>query len=405
MLGILIGVCAAASVSAAPQPRTYEVLYHAAVDPVQHDVAMTVKLSGEELPRKLSFRLDTSRHSGFRADGKLTQNNNTLIWEPSGTTASLHYRFKIDHQRDNGRYDALLTDDWAIFRGEDLVPSSSVTAPKVLRATAVLQFSLPKEWSVLTPYEKSAENTFRIENPDRRFQRPLGWLILGKIGSRNERIVGIETVIAAPVGDRARRQDMLAFLNWNLPQLAQIFPGFPKRLLIVSAGDPMWRGGLSGPASLFIHTSRPLISENRTSTILHELAHLALGIHGDEESDWIVEGLAEYYSVETLRRSGGIGEQRYEETMKKLARWGQRATTLFEQHSSGATTARAVCVFRDVDREIRAATENHKSLDDVARILAEERGEVTLRGLQEDARKVAGRKVQSLERAHLTGKA
>ena len=48
------------------------------------------------------------------------------------------------------------------------------------------------------------------------------------------------------------------------------------RLLIVSAGDPMWRGGLSGPSSMFLHSDRPLISENRTSTLLHELgAHRA----------------------------------------------------------------------------------------------------------------------------------
>ena len=112
-------------------------------------------------------------------------------------------------------------------------------------------------------------------------------------------------------------------------------PQLPPRLLIVSAGDPMWRGGLSGPSSMFLHSDRPLISENRTSTLLHELVHIALGIRGDEESDWIVEGLAELYSLETLRRSGGISEQRYKQALKHLSQWAKRSPTLFGSHSNG----------------------------------------------------------------------
>ncbi len=42
-----------------------------------------------------------------------------------------------------------------------------------------------------------------------------------------------------------------------------------------------------------------------------------LGIRGDKESDWIVEGLAEFYSIQTLRRSGGIGQKRYEQAVRE----------------------------------------------------------------------------------------
>jgi predicted metalloprotease with PDZ domain len=197
---------------------------------------------------------------------------------------------------------------------------------------------------------------------------------------------------------------MLAFLNWNLPSLVQVFPDFPRRVLIVSAGDPMWRGGLSGPASIYIHADRPLISENRTSTVLHELTHVALGIRGDEESDWIVEGLAEYYSLETLHRSGGIGKQRYEEALARLDKWAVQAPDLFRANSSGATTARAVMVFKGVDAEIRKLTSGKASLDDVARELASHGGEVSLERLQTVARKVAGQPLQSLERRMLSNR-
>ena len=140
---------------------------------------------------------------------------------------------------------------------------------------------------------------------------------------------------------------------------------------------------------MFLHSDRPLISENRTSTLLHELGHIALGIRGDEESDWIVEGLAEHYSLETLRRSGGISEQRYKQAVKHLSRWAQRSATLFGPHSDGATTARAVMALRAADAEIRSATGGKASLDDVARKLASEGGTVSLARLQRAAQEVA----------------
>ncbi|MFL6576614.1 MAG: hypothetical protein ACJ8MR_08355, partial [Povalibacter sp.] len=160
--------------------------------------------------------------------------------------------------------------------------------------------------------------------------------------------------------------------------------------------------GLSGPSSLFVHADRPLVSENRTSTLLHELVHVGMGIRGDEESDWIVEGFAEYYSVETLRRSGGIGKQRYDEALRRLREWAQRTPSLFEQSSSGATTARAVIALKSADDEIRRVSAGKASLDNVARELATKGGEVSLERLQSVAAKVAGRPVTSLDRAVLS---
>jgi predicted metalloprotease with PDZ domain len=227
-------------------------------------------------------------------------------------------------------------------------------------------------------------------------------MLVGKIGVRSERIGEVNAIVAAPAGGGARRQDALAFLNWNLPKLLDVFPDFPRRLLIVSAGDPMWRGGLSGPASMFLHSDRPLISENRTSALLHELVHVAMGIRGDHESDWIVEGLAEYYSVQTLHRSGGIGKGRYEQAMESIRKWARRSPSLFAEHSNGPTTARAVLVFQAADAEIRKLTNNTASLDQVARKLAAERGEVSLAHLQQLAQQVAGKPLQSLQREQLT---
>ncbi len=387
--------------AAAAAPRYYDVAYRAHFRPDAGVVDMEIMLSGERLPSRIVMHVDPRRHKKFTSTDPLQIEPSHITWQPQGHESRLRYQFVVDHERSDRRYDSRMTGDWAIFRAEKMVPRVSVTARKSLHSRATLEFELPKGWTVATPYGSVGDLRYTIDDPARRFDEPEGWMLVGEIGSRNEKIGDVRVVVAAPEGDSARRQDTLAFLKWTLPRLQEIFQQLPPRLLIVSAGDPMWRGGLSGPASMFLHSDRPLISENRTSTLLHELAHIALGIRGDEESDWIVEGLAELYSLETLRRSGSISEQRYKQALKHLAQWGKRSSTLFGSHSNGATTARAVLALRAVDAEIRSATNGKASIDDVARKLARERGTVSLVRLQKAAQEVAGRPLRSLEREQL----
>src|SRR5690606_34933882 len=131
------------------------------------------------------------------------------------------------------------------------------TARPNLYSRTSVEFIVPQDWSVVTPYAAVGQPRYEFDDPARRFDRPLGWMLVGKLGTRAEQIGPVHTIVAAPAGDNARRQDMLSFLNWNLPHLLEVFTTFPQRVLIVTAGDPMWRGGLSGPASLFLHSDRP----------------------------------------------------------------------------------------------------------------------------------------------------
>jgi predicted metalloprotease with PDZ domain len=131
----------------------------------------------------------------------------------------------------------------------------------------------------------------------------------------------------------------------------------------------MWRGGLSAPASLYIHADRPLISENATSTLLHELMHTAVSVKAVPGYDWIVEGLAEFYSLQLLKRGGAISDRRYANALSDQAEWAQQAEALCGSASTGATTALAVSLFVALDREIRDKTANKSSFDDVLRRL------------------------------------
>jgi predicted metalloprotease with PDZ domain len=394
-------VLSLASHAVAAADRYYDAAFRAHIQASQSVIRVELKLSGARLPSKIEFHIDPDRHTAFKSQDRIVTKGDVVTWSPAADGARIEYQFIANHERSPQRFDSLVTKDWAVFRGDKLVPRMSVTSRRSLKGRTTLEFVVPNSWSVAAPYPQEGP-VFKVEDSERRLDRPGGWMLAGKLGKRSELIKGVQTIVAAPEGESARRQDILAFLNWNLPYLKDVFPTLPKRLLIVSAGDPMWRGGLSGPNSMFLHSDRPLISENRTSTLLHELVHVAMGVRGDEESDWIVEGLAEYYSLEILRRSGGIGRARYDAALERMSEWAKRSPSVFVRESTGASTARAAIALRAADAEIRKASEGRASLDDVAAELAKRGGEITLELLQESARKAAGKEVQALTRQRLT---
>lgn len=233
---------------------------------------------------------------------------------------------------------------------------------------ARLQFELPEGWkSVETGWKRIGKNRFRIDNPERIFDRPTGWILAGKLGTRRARLGETDVTVAAPVGEGVRRMDILTMLTFVWPELQNVFPRDPAKLLIVGAGDPMWRGGLSGPNSLYMHADRPLVSENGTSSLVHELVHVFSRISDADRSDWISEGLAEYYAIELVRRAGGLSEDRYRIVREHLAKWSRGVSSLRTEHSTGPVTARAVLMLQDLDREIRQRSKGRHSLDDVSR--------------------------------------
>jgi hypothetical protein len=204
------------------------------------------------------------------------------------------------------------------------------------------------------------------------------------------------------VGHGLRRLDALALLRWTLPTLRDVAGALPARLLVVGAGDPMWRGGLSGPDSLFIHADLPLISNDGTSPLLHELVHAVVGARSGDGGDWIVEGLAEYYSIELLRRSRTISRRRYEKILSRLADRGSDVVTLEVERATGAEVARAVTVLHELDDEIRERSADAKSLDDVVRALVQKDVTLTTASFRTIAESVYGESLVSFFRQRVT---
>jgi len=354
-----------------------------------------------DLLRELRFQRGP-QISNIRIDGESIDAVDDITWRPSATGGTLQWTVALNHKRNGDGYDAWLEDDWGIFRAEDVIPRAATRVIKGAHSKTTMQFDLPQNWAVITPY--AADNhTYNIDKPQRNFDQPSGWIAIGRLGVRRETIAGMRVAIAGPVGHSVRRMDTLALLSWTLPELSRALGELPARITIISAGAPMWRGGLSGPQSLFLHADRPLISENSTSTLLHEVMHSTLRLSAATGYDWLVEGIAEYYSIELLRRSGSISEARFQKAMQFQSEWSESAKRLCQASSSGAATALAVTILSALDAEIRDRSSDVASLDDVLQALQQENTDISLADVQTIAENLSGAESDVLQLDKLPG--
>jgi len=360
-------LCAACGVSeseSADQAGELEYSVHYTLRPDPSAARMQVVLQLRQpryLLRELSLPLGPDA-SDVRGDGDVRIRDGELRWTPPSGGGEVEWKIPVQNQRGSGAFDALLNDGWGIFRAEDVIPRARTRTLKGASSRTTLSFDLPVGWSAISEYS-SLEPAVVIDRPGRRFDEPTGWIVMGVLGVRRETIAGIRVAVAGPEGHDVRRMDMLALLGWTLPELAAILPQEFPRLTIVSAGDPMWRGGLSAPASFFIHADRPMISENATSSLLHEVVHTTMPIDARDGYDWITEGVAEYYSIELLRRGNAITAKRSVTAFERQADWAKEAKTLCAANSTGATTALAVTLFRKLDSELKSQSDGNVSLD------------------------------------------
>jgi len=385
---VLAAASALGQESPPPAKLHYDMLFEATLVPTERLARARMRIGANQVHRFV-FHIDPARHQNLRGDGSLVVEGRSATWVPPPAGGSLRYDFRIDHLRDASAYDARISEQWAIFRAGDLFPSARVLAVVGSTSRSRLRLRVPKGWSVAVPYKRRADGSYEVVNESRRFARPTGWMALGRLGVLREKIAGSSVAIAGPFRQELRRQDILALLRWTLPSLRVLVGELPSRLLVVGAGDPMWRGGLSGPGSAFVHADRPLITPDGTSPILHELFHATTGARSVADGDWVVEGLAELYSVELLTRSRTMSKRRGERVLDRIVARGAD-TRLQGRDSKGAATARAVGVLRQLDAELRARTEQQKNLDDVVAELARKRKGISTASFKATAERVSG---------------
>ena len=376
--------------------KDYDAQLTATLDPETSgaEVELKIKQSDSSL-KKLDLAAPAELFDSFEASkGEVSREGDRVIWTiPSkGGTLTWHTTLNVPK---GDSYDARITKDWALLRFEDLIPPLTSTSKKGSTSDFVVILKGPEKWSFETRYGKANDKPLNIDSDERRFDRPTGWLIAGELGIRREEIAKRAVTVAAPVGTHFPRVPTLAFLRWTLPDLERVFPMLSKRLLVVSGNEEMWRGALSGPSSLFLHRDRPLISENGTSPLLHELVHVATRMSAEKGDDWIVEGIAEYYSVEVLRRSDGLSPERFKDSMTFLKDWAKRDNGELKHPSKGADTAAAAFLFHRIALELREHSEDDEYPLDKAiqELLSGSEGstKVSRKALQKSIEKVTGK--------------
>ncbi|MGB5516913.1 MAG: hypothetical protein WBO73_00390, partial [Gammaproteobacteria bacterium] len=180
---------------------SYHVEYNVALDPKTSSASVRIDLSKRaQYVRWIRFKVDPEVHSGFKGSGNIQQADNTVLWEPRGKKGWLTFNAKINYQRKSGRFDALISEDWALFRGDDIVPPARIDMKDGTQAKAKLRFQLPEDWSVVTPYARYTSGAYKIDHTHRLFDRPTGWMLAGKVGIKRDTIEGVYVTVAAPKG-------------------------------------------------------------------------------------------------------------------------------------------------------------------------------------------------------------
>ncbi|MFQ6572564.1 hypothetical protein [Pseudomonas sp. UM16] len=360
--------------------------YHVHLLPQSEQAEVRLTLAEGSAVRSLDFDLGSvGVYSDFKADGQWQVQSDGLRgrWQPAAGKSQLTYRVRLAQRLSNGSYATHMTPDWALFRGDDLVPPARLDQQDGIELVARLSFELPNGWkSVETPWPRIGKQRFRIDNVSRLFDRPTGWMIAGTIGTRRARLGETEVSVAAPLGQGMRRMDNLTLLTFVWPQLQAVFPRNPAKLLLVGAREQLWRGTRAGHNSIYLHSSRPLVSENGLSPLLRELVQVFAQVNDREASDWISESINEYYAIELLRRAGGITEERYQALQAGLEQRGAKVTSLRGEQVDSAVTARGVLLLQALDKELRLHSHNQRSLDDVTRALMRLNGVSTAEFIQ-----------------------
>src|SRR6185369_5332351 len=151
----------------------------------------------------------------------------------------------------------------------------------------------PSGWKSIATGERLDTNVFTVDEPGKRMARPRGWFLLGDLASDTRHVAGMAVTVATAPGSTLDVQRLFRFYERTVPLLAPILGPPPSQLLIVSAPDPMWHGGISGEGSFYVSSRLPVRSRDRTSTYLHELVHVWQPFRPEGDGRWVSEGLAE----------------------------------------------------------------------------------------------------------------
>ncbi len=362
-------------------------------------------LEGIDEVERIRLKYDAARFDDFDGSGTIERRDGELVWHPGAPYAKLHYRAHVLHRRaPNKGFDGYAGADWMLTRTSSLFPRASVLFRTSVEASpesrARLAFRLPTGWRVVTAMPNDGPRRFVVESPG-RLDHPHGWILAGRFARADATVGDTAVTVASAGGAAVPARDVLALVEQALPSMSALLARTLPKLLIVRGPDPMWRGGLSGEESFYMHSDRPLRTPDRTSPYLHELFHVLAPFRPAEDGHWVTEGLAEYYSVEIQRRIGRLAPADVARALRLFARYGAWDVDFTRNGGSRVNNNSAPLVMYVLDGRIRAATAGQHGLDDVVGVLAREGGVVTTARFLGTIERIADRRFTAFFRRHV----
>jgi predicted metalloprotease with PDZ domain len=404
---LLISNCARAADADTTSRETFTVTYTIEIDSADPTRAhVRWSLAGIDEIERIRLRFDPARFDDFSGSGVLEHHRGEVRWLPSGPYAELRYVAHVDHRRapDKG-FDSYAGDGWILSRTTAFFPRTAALFKRDIEpnpeSRARLVLRLPRSWDSVTALPSDGPSRYVVETPHQRFDHPRGWMLLGHMKRVDVTIGGTALTIARTPGVTHKVDGAVQLLSNALPLLATLFERQLPRLLVVLGPDPMWRGGLSGEDSFYMHGDRPLRSRDHTSPYLHELFHVAAPFRPGPDAHWVTEGLAEYYSIEIPRRLGSLSDDLYHRALELFAEhgvWGQDFT---RTAAAALRNNSAPLVMWALDHRIRTSTKNAHSLDTVVTALARDGGVVTTARFLGTVRRITGKSYSSFFRRHV----
>jgi len=390
------------------QPHeTYSVQYTIDIDtksPARARVRW--QLAGIDEIERIRFRFDPSRFEGFAGSGTFERRRDELLWTPGGPYAELRYTARLDHRRAAGKgYDSYAGEGWILSRTTAFFPRSAALFRRDVEPSpesrARLALRLPSAWDSATVFPLEAPQRYIVETPHQRLDHPRGWLLLGHM-QRTDVLIGKTALTIARTPGVTRKVEPIArLMTQALPLVTTLFDRPLPRLLIVIGSDPMWRGGLSGEESFYMHDRRPIRTRDHTSPYLHELFHVAAPFRPHADAHWVTEGLAEYYSIELQRRMGRLSAARFQRALELFAEHGVWHRDFTRTAASALRNNSAPLVMYVLDQRIRAATGGQRGLDAVVTSLARDGGTVSTAHFLGTVQRVAGKSFSGFFRRHV----
>ena len=278
------------------------------------------------------------------------------------------------------------------------------------RSETTLRFDLPRGWSAVTEYAET-DGLFRVDRQPRNGVSPSR-----RAGSAIGRA-------RHPARDDCRHarspspaRPATTFAAWTCWRCSTgrcrrwrtSCGELPERLLIVSRQCDRCGAAACRRPAVLVPARRSADDQRecdqRRAARNHARGASAFKCRRVSRLDRI-EGLAEYYSLELLRRGDAITEQPLSarRTSHDQVDWAAEGGELCCVTSSAETTARAANVFRRLDNELQQSTVRGASLDAVVAELTASEQPIDLQRLADTVAAVAGGPVDALHARHLPG--